>query len=90
MKTDCFEISDRLLQSNKIGRSYCKKGRLILGFKTLQEITINGIPYKNIKGIDIDNKSKKVELGTNKESIKLRFNSFESVSIGDELNIILK
>lgn len=90
MKSECFEVSDNLLNSNRVGKTYCKKRRLILGFKTLQEITINNIPYKNIKGIDIDIKSKKVELGTNKESIKLRFASFESVSIGDELDIIIK
>lgn len=90
MKADCFEVSDKLLESTKIGRTYCKKARLILGFKTLQEVTINGIPYKKIKGIDIDYRTRKVELGTDKETIKLRYGAFESVVVGEDIDIVIK
>lgn len=82
-----FDICDNLIESNKVAKFYCKRGRLIIGFKTLQEITINNFPYKKIKGIDIDMKSHKVELGTEKESIKLLFNQFNTVNIDGDINI---
>lgn len=90
MVNDYFDISDKLLESNKVGRTFCKKGRLVLGFKTLQRVTVNGSPYNKIKGIDIDINTHKVELGTDKESIKLRFNEFDTVKIDENLNIVIE
>lgn len=90
MVNECFDISDKLLESNKVGRTFCKKGRLLIGLKTVQRITVNGSPYNKIKGIDIDMNTHKVELGTDKESIKLKFKEFKTVKIDENINVVIE
>lgn len=83
------EISDKLLESNLVGKVFTKGPRCIIGFKNLQNITINGIPYKNIKGVDIKFKSKAVEVTTKTETVKVKFGDFSFVTIDDDLNFKL-
>lgn len=84
------EISDKLLNSNKVGKVFTKGPRCIIGFKIVQNITVNGVPYKKVKGIDIKFKDHRVEITTEKETIVFKVKEFTFATIDEDLKIELK
>lgn len=89
MLTTWSEIAEELFDANKIAKVFTKGPRCLVGFKLLQTVTINGTPYKKVKGIDIKFKEDKVEVTTDKETITLRIKLMTFASIDKDLNITI-
>lgn len=81
MDNEYFKIEEKVLNLNNLIRKYVNGNRLIFGFKNAAEIRIDGVKYKKVKGIDIDAAKQRIEVSTDKETVKLRIKEFKPIEV---------